>query len=139
MKFIELLLDVLKEQDKSFRDLEDNKIISRKSFYQYKNYTPFLPTILKITNYLNISLDYLANRTTKNEFKKYKIDQSGFNAKLEKELKSANTSKSRLAKDLNIGRSNFSYWKNGSLPKFFMLIEMADYLKCSIDDLLEHE
>ncbi len=137
--FVELLLEVLEDNDKTFKDLENDGIISKRSFYQYKTFTPFLPKILEIANYLEVSLDYFANRTDKNNFKKYNINQPNFFNKLKKMLKSLEISQLQLAKDLKIGRPNFSYWNKGSLPKFTTLIEIANYLNCNIDDLLEHQ
>ncbi|MBQ7798022.1 MAG: helix-turn-helix transcriptional regulator [Clostridia bacterium] len=137
--FKELLLDVLNEQHKTFEDLENAGIIAKRVFYQYKNFTPFLPKVLEIANFLKISLDYLADRTTDNIFKKYKIPQTNFLDNLNRQLKIASTSKLKLSKDLHLGRANFTYWKNGSMPKFTTLIEIANYLSCTIDELLEHE
>ena len=61
--FKSLLEDILLEQNKSFADLEKAGIIYERAFYQYKDYTPYLTTILSIANYLEVSLDYLAGRT----------------------------------------------------------------------------
>ena len=135
--FKELLNDVLNEKQKSYKDLEKDGIISKRSFYQYKTFTPFLPTIIKIANELQISLDYLAERTNINSFRKYKEDQSNFYNNLMKVLKDSKVSQSKIAECVKIGRPNFSYWKKGSLPKFNTLIDLADYLQCSIDDFLD--
>lgn len=137
--FVELLLDILNEQDKTVRDLENDGVIKKRAFYQYKTYTPFLPSILKIVNYLQVSLDYFADRTQDNNFKRYKINQTSFFEKLNKIMKASHISQSQLANELKIGRPNFSYWSQGSLPKFITLIDLANYLNCNIDDLLEHE
>ena len=137
--FVEMLLEALQEKGKTIKDLEDNGIIPKRSFYQYKSYTPFLTSILKIANYLEMSLDYFADRTNVNNFKTYKIEHQDFYLNLMSFIKQAQISQSKLAKDLEIGRPNFSYWKNGSLPKFRTLIEIANYLNCNIDDLLETE
>lgn len=137
--FSELISDVLSEKGKTFKDLENDGIISKRTFYQYKTFTPFLPTILNIAYYLEVSLDYLSGKSQENKFKKYKSNQNNFYENLVKELKILNISQSKLAKELKIGRPNFQYWKNGSLPKFYMLIEIASYLNCDIDDLLDTE
>ena len=137
--FVELLSEALEERQKSFKDLENDGIISKRAFYQYKTYTPFLPAILKIVNYLKFSLDYFANRVSKNYFKTYKIEQTKFFEKLKARLKNLEISQTQLCNELNIGRTNFSYWKNGSLPKLHNLIDIANYLNCDIDDLLEHD
>lgn len=139
-KFSNLVLEILNEQGKTFGDLEKDNIICKRSFYQYKDFTPFLPKILEIANYLQVSLDYLCNRaTTTNDFKKYSVKQNLFFDKLNSQLKLSSISKFKLAKDLNLGRANFTYWKNGSTPKLSTLIAIANYLGCDIDDLLEHE
>lgn len=67
--FKELLLEVLNEKNKSVKDLEDGGIIPKRTFYEYKNVTPYLETVLRIANFLNVSLDYLSNRTTDNRFR----------------------------------------------------------------------
>jgi len=139
LNFVELLSDALLEKGKTWKDLENAGVICRRGFYQYKTYTPFLPSVLKIANFLEMSLDYFTNRVDKNVFKRYKIKQTLFFENLDKIMKSYNISQCQLAKDLNIGRTNFLYWKSGSLPKLITLVDLSNYLNCSIDDLLEHE
>ncbi len=134
--FYAILKDALTEKHKSFEDLERDKIIPVRSFYQYKENTPFLPTILSIANYLKISLDYLCNRTIENKFKKYNIDSINFYSNIVRMLKIYNVSQKKLAFDLSIGRSNFTYWKQGKIPKLETLIAIADYFNCSLDDLI---
>lgn len=135
--FNELLSDALSEKQKTFKDLEDCGIISKRSHYQFKTYTPFLLTVINIANYLEVSLDYLAGRTNINTFKKYSVKQNNFYDKLIHMLKISSISQSKLANDIKIGRTNFTYWKNGSLPKLSTLIDLAEYFGCSIDDFLD--
>ena len=139
LNFVELLNEKLEERDKSIKDLEDCGVIPKNSFYQYKTYTPFLPTVLKIANFLEMSLDYFVNRTPNNNFKEYNLEQHSFFDKLQKMIKFSHSSQIKLAKNINIGRTNFSYWKNGSLPKLITLVDIANDLGCFIDDLLEHK
>lgn len=138
-KFSNLVLEVLNEQGKTFSDLEKDGIICKRSFYQYKDFTPFLPKVLEIANYLQVSIDYLCNKATSNNYKKYSLAQDQFLDKLNNQLKIASISKFKLAKDLSLGRANFTYWENGSIPKLSTLVEISNYLNCDIDDLLEHE
>lgn len=135
--FKELLLEVLNEKNKSVKDLEDSGIIPKRTFYEYKNVTPYLETVLRIANFLNVSLDYLSNRTTDNRFREYSLSQTKFFETISNILKVNKISQVKFCKDTGISRPNFTYWKNGALPKFFTLISIADYLDCSIDDLLE--
>lgn len=132
--FYELLSDVLNEKGKSFIDLENAGVIAPRTFYQFKKTTPFLPTIVKIANYLEVSLDYLAGRDDNNKFAP--IKQINFYQNLINLMRLSKITQSKLAKELNFGRPNFQYWKNGSLPKFSLLIEMANYFGTSIDELV---
>lgn len=131
-----LLNDILLEKDKTFKDLEFDGIISERSFYQYEDYTPYLPTVIKIANYLNVSLDYLTGRTTENKFRRYSENQIGFVSKINQIMKASGISQYKISEDLHINRSNFSYWLNGRIPKLETLIAIANYLNCSIDDFL---
>ncbi len=139
LNFYAMVKDVLIEQDKSFEDLENAQIIPRRSFYQFKACTPYLSAVIKIANFLQVSLDYLTGRSTKNVYKKYCEDQCGFYNKLTSFLSSSNISQSKLSRDLSISRPNFTYWKQGTLPKLETLITLSNYLNCSIDDLLDVE
>lgn len=134
--FKALLSDVLVEKGKTFKDLENAGIICERSFYQYKDFTPYLPTVIKIANYLKVSLDYLSGRTSENRFVEYDLKRLSVYDNLIKIMKSADIDQSRLAKDLDIGRTNFVYWRKGRLPKLVTLVRLADYLNCNIDDLL---
>lgn len=138
-KFSESLKDILIEKNKTFKDLAKDGIIANRTFYHYDCYTPFLPTILKIANYLKVSLDYLTNRISYNNFKVYSLNQTNFYKNLMDNLKDQNISQNKFAKDLKIGRANFTYWKHGKLPKLESLILIADYLNINIDDLLDFE
>lgn len=136
--FKNLLSSVLTEQNKSFAELEKEGIICERSFYQYKDYTPVLPTIIRIANYLKVSLDYLSGRKPENNFKNYK-DEPNYYANLTELLKTFGISHYKFCADLHIGKPNFTYWKKGTLPKLRTLVAIADYLNCSIDDLLDTE
>lgn len=137
--FKDLIDDILLEQGKTYKELEDAGVICRRTFYLYKSFTPYLETVLKIANYLKVSLDYIVGRSTVNNFREYKIPPSNFYDKMIKVLATYNVTQSKLANDLEIGRSNFTYWKQGKQPKLETLVLIADYFKFSIDELLEHE
>jgi len=52
-------------------------------------------------------------------------------------LKDYNISQQKFAEEVPISRPNFTYWKKGKLPKFETLINIANYLNCSIDEFLD--
>lgn len=137
--FLTLLNDVLVEKGISIKDLESEGIIPNHSFYQYKTQWPYLHNAIKIANYLEVSLDYLLDRTSNNSFKKYKKDQNNFYKNLISILKQNQISQAKLSKEMSIGRANFWYWKVGKSPKLITLNDLANYLACNIDDFLDKE
>ncbi len=137
--FKSLLDDILLEKGKTYEDLVAESVINERSHYQYNEFTPYLTTIIKIANYLEVSLDYLSGITTNNNFKKYNNKQSNIYKNITQALKARNISQNKISKELPIGRSNFTYWKQGKLPKYITLIEIANYLDCSIDEFLDKE
>lgn len=137
--FGELISNALFERNKSIKDLEDNKILAKNSFYSFGKNVPSLESMIKIANFLQLSIDYILDRSTENNFKKYKIDQSKFFNNLEKFRIAENLPKTKFCEKLGISRTNFSRWKNGTQPSLTKLIELADFFGCDIDDLLERE
>ena len=88
---------------------------------------------------MKVSIDYIIGNTSERKFKKYKIHQTNFYEIIVTMLKNANLSQRKLCKDLNISKSNFGRWKNGTVPNFSTIIEISKYLNCNIDDILERE
>lgn len=54
---------------------------------------------------------------------------------LEKAIKRKNTNKAQVAKKINIAKSNFKAWEEGSSPKFETVIKIAEELDVSLDYL----
>ena len=105
-------------------------------------YTPYLPQIIKIANYLEISLDYLAHLSDKNNFKLYKNKPTNFYSKLCSIMQQKNISQSKLAKDILCKQVTWTwafmllFVENGKLPKMETLIKLSKFLNCSIDFLI---
>ena len=137
MSFYDFLINVLNEKNISINDLVINNIVPLKTIYHFKQYYPTLKNAINIANFLELSLDYILERTTENNFRKYKYPQTKIFKKIYNMLLQQNISQTKLCKDLNISRTNFSLWKNKFNPRLSMLISIADYLGCDIDDLLE--
>jgi len=57
--FISKVKSTLEEQGKSIQSLFNDKIVSKNTFYKYKQRYPSLNTLIKIANYLEVSIDYL--------------------------------------------------------------------------------
>ena len=67
--FIKLVENILEEQGKTKQDLFDNNVVSENTFFKYRQRYPSLKTVIKISNYLNVSLDYLFEFSNENHFK----------------------------------------------------------------------
>ena len=100
---------------------------------------PSLNTMIKIANFLEMSIDYILYKSEDNHFKKYKLNQTNFYNNLKRNMQLLNISQSQLCKDLNISRTNFSRWNNGTSPSITKLITLTNYLNCTINDLLDFE
>ena len=137
LNFYDFLVDALYEKNKTINDLVADKIVPLKTIYHFKKYYPTLKNAISIANYLEFSLDYILERTAENDFKRYTYPQTQIFYKIDLLLKEQEISQTKLCKDLNISRTNFSIWKNQFNPRLSMLIIIADYLGCNLDDLLE--
>ena len=134
--FISLVKNVLDEQDKQIKDLFINNIVPENTFYKYTERYPSLKTAIKITNYLKVSLDYLFEFDSENEFKVYTLNELNFNKNLNTFIEQNKISKRKFCKDLNFSRDNIIRWNKGIKPSLRTLLEIANYFNCSIDDLL---
>lgn len=135
----EMFKDALEERNLTIKSLENNGILRKGTFYNFSTYCPSLTNAIKIANFLEMSLDYILGRTDINSFRKYKENQSNFYKLYKNTLKLYHISNYKLTKAINIAENNIIKWKNGATPKFSTIIMIAEYLNCSIDDLLEKE
>lgn len=134
--FISAVKNVLDENNKTTVELFKDKIISENTFYKYRKRYPNLKTLIKIANYLEVSVDYLFELKDENLFVPYSANQEGFYNNLIALIKSANISCRKFCKDLHFSRDNVLRWKKGTQPSVQVLLEIAKYFNCFIDDLL---
>ena len=134
--FIKLVENILEEQGKTKQDLFDNNVVSENTFFKYRQRYPSLKTVIKISNYLNVSLDYLFEFSNKNHFKEYDIDNLKFYENLISFINNKKISARKFCKDLGYAKDNILRWKNGIQPTIQRLLEMTDYFGCSLDDLI---
>lgn len=137
--FITAINGVLEEQGKTTQDLFDDDVISKDTFYKYKRRNPSLTTLIKIANYLQVSIDYIYELTDNNDFRQYSSDQNGFYQKLIKLINSAGLSNRQFCKNLHYTKDAILRYKNGTTPSIMTLIEIAQYFNCTVDDLLTHQ
>ncbi|MGN1223214.1 MAG: helix-turn-helix domain-containing protein [Christensenellales bacterium] len=134
--FIKLVENILEEQGKTKQDLFDNNVVSENTFFKYRQRFPSLKTVIKISNYLNVSLDYLFEFSNENHFKEYDIDNLKFYVNLISFINNKKISARKFCKDLGYAKDNILRWKNGIQPTIQRLLEMTEYFGCSIDDLI---
>lgn len=65
LNFIDVVKEVMDEQGKSTEVLFSDGVISKDTFYKYRQRDPGLKTVLTIANYLKVSVDYLLKGITK--------------------------------------------------------------------------
>ena len=134
--FIKLVENILEEEGKTKQDLFDNNVVSENTFFKYRQRYPSLKTVIKISNYLNVSLDYLFEFSNENRFKKYDIDNLKFYENLISFINNKKISARKFCKDLGYAKDNILRWKNGIQPTIQRLLEMTEYFGCSLDDLI---
>lgn len=137
--FIAQVKSVLEEKNMTTQDLFDDNIISQNTFYKYKHRYPSLKTLLKIANYLNVTVDYLFELTDQNNFKPYSLQQNDLYTHIVALIDNYGISQRKFSKDLHYSRVNLLRWKKGTSPNVQALIEIAKYLNCPIDDLLQKQ
>lgn len=135
--FIKLVENILEEQGKTKQCLFENNIVSVNTFFKYRQRYPSLKTVIKIANYLNVSLDYLFEFSNDNHYKEYKYEDLKFYDNLIAFINSKKISARKFCKDLGYAKDNILRWKKGMQPTIQRLLEMAEYFGCSIDDLIK--
>ena len=137
--FITIVQNILQEQGRTVEDLFKENVISKNTFYKYRNRNPNLQTLIKIANYLKVSVDYMYEISDKNNFIPYSKDQSLFYEKLVNLIKASKISIRQFCKDLHYAKDNVIRYKKGVEPSIRTLFEISQYFDCSIDDLLTKE
>lgn len=134
--FIKLVENILEEQGKTKQDLFENNVVSENTFFKYRQRYPSLKTVIKISNYLNVSLDYLFEFSNENNFKEYDINNLKFYDNLISFINNKKISARKFCKDLGYAKDNIIRWKNGTHPTILRMLEITEYFSCSIDDLI---
>lgn len=135
--FISAVKNILEEQNKTTENLFKDNVVSENTFYKYKQRYPSLKTLVKIANYLAVSIDYLFELSDENNFVPYSIDNNKFYNNLISLIENANISCRKFCQDLHFSRDNVIRWKNGTQPSLQVLFEIAEYFGCTIDDLIK--
>ena len=137
--FISEVKEVLEEKSLSIQNMFDDGIISENTFYKYKHRYPSLKTLIKVANYLCVTVDYLFEMSNENNFKPYSLEQKNLYANIISLIENSGISQRKFSKDLHYSRVNLLRWKKGMHPSVQTLIEISKYLNYPINDLLDKE
>lgn len=137
--FISAVKNVLEDKNLTLECLFNNNVVSKNTFYKYKQRNPSLQTLIKVANFMETSIDYLFELRDDNKFSRYYVNQSGFYSNLIKMIKNAKISSRQLCKEVHISKDNILRYKNGANPSLRTLLEVAKYFNCFVDDLLATE
>ncbi len=137
--FISQVKEILEEKGKTTENLFADKVISEDTFYKYKHRYPSLKTLLKVANYLCVTVDYLFELSNENNFKPYALEQKNLYSNIVALIESSGISQRKFSKDLHYSRVNLLRWKNGMTPNVQSLIEISKYFNYPINDLLDKQ
>ena len=135
--FITVVQNALQERGLTTQDLFDNEIISKNTFYKYKKRNPSLQSLIKVANFLEMSIPYMYEIVDENKFAPYSTNQSGFYYNLMNFIDLSGKSIRQFCKDLHYAKDNVVRYKKGVEPSVRTLFEIANYFQCSVDELLE--
>ena len=105
--------------------------------YFNKNYFPTLEIAIKISNYFNVSLDYLFGLSDKKE--NTNTNNKSFSKNFEFLVKNNKKSILNTMKEMNFTDVNYYRWVSGLIPKTNNLVTLAKYFDVSLDYLVGNE
>ena len=111
----------------------NKEVITRATVYSI---VPSVKSLIKIADFLNISLEYLLAETDKNVF--YKSESpTTFHYRIEQLRKEKNEKYSTICRSMPFQKNSFYEWlRTGSLPTLEYLEAIAQYFDVSLDYLL---
>lgn len=118
--------------------------LDKSSISKYENghQVPEMETLIKLSNFFEVSIDYLLGKTdNRNSDTDLEVSVGdNFGKKLKQLRDSYNISAMKLSEDLNIHRGSLSNWETGKRkPDSEMLLKIANYFGVSVDYLLGNE
>lgn len=139
-KFGERLSELMFDQNVSSKQLSEAVKVNVTTVCRWKRGTIkiFLSNLIKLAEYLNCSIEFLVGRTEKVIDFIPKACQP-FYERLRAVMEEKHISRYRIVKDTRIGDDYFTTWKKGSDPHVLCLIELTQYLNCTIDYLIGRE
>ena len=94
-----------------------------------------LTHLVALCSHFECSLEYLAGRTEESSKPKEFVLEN-FGKQVRKVMKARGITTYKLEKETRFDGKYFNVWDNGSDPKLSTLIDLANYFKCSLDELV---
>lgn len=138
-KFTEIFLELFENKNISQRFLSNEIGINQSQISRILNgKIPKTNTAVKIADFFGCSLDYLIGISNTYQYKNQKagFKSSNFYPEYQMLLKQNNTTHYALAKKHLVCETSLRLWKNGSLPSFETLCNIAIELGGSVDKML---
>ena len=136
--FVNRLIYLRKEKGLNHVDIANQICLNAET---YKNYErglcyPKLVTLLELTEFYNVSLDYLAGLTDdRGEYRTMDVEQ--LPKRIIELRRQSGMSQSAIAKQINVTKSGYKYYEMGkSIPPLPRLIALADLFGVSLDYLV---
>ena len=136
-QFTDVLQDIMAERSLTVKDINagSNIGINTINVWLQKTGTPSLNNLVRLSDYLKCSADYLTGRTDYNYFSERRI--ATFAERLKSLMQERKISTRRFCADTNFSKSQIYYFLNGkSKPNLNNLIRIIDYFGCSLDYLI---
>lgn len=142
LRFVERLNDLISEKDVTPQQIKATigvDVYHRKS--EKNEYTPLLPDFIKLANYFECSLGYLAGLEEQTEKYSFKTELPPFGERLRFIIKQKGISVKKLAQEAHLSGTIVIYqWFSGKyFPRVGNLIELSKALDCSLDYLVGRE
>lgn len=144
-------MDILSNFSESLSELMDEKKLTADAlgkavgvsdsmicYWKEGKYKLHLANALKLADYFGCSVEYLMGR------KNMKLDYvprvcPPFHDRLMQVMKNEGKSRYRIVKDTDFSNGHFTKWKKGADPLVETLVNLADYLNCTLDYLVGRE
>jgi len=137
MNFGESLASIMIERDVSSQILAANLGVSVVSVNRWKTgkINIALSYLVMLCQCFECSLDYLLGRTDTN-IKPRRFEINNFGTQVRNVMKSKGITTYQLQNETRYSGGYFYDWDNGADPKLSTLFELANYFKCSLDELV---
>lgn len=140
LKLGERLTELMEERGISNEQLAEKTGIAVQTIRRWKKNASkiYLSNLIKICDVLQCSLEFLVGRTEAIlDFKPQTCPS--FYSHLREVMEEKCKTRYRIVQDTKIYDNYFTVWKRGRDPQLDTLIELANYLECTIDYLVGRE